>query len=520
MTRIRVIPSLLQEAAADLQRISAEVEAVGGQVQTAAGRAPSYNGQFKSKVEPLGIEASVRSKKFAHVISHLGNQLASKAEGFEAADLAGSEGLTGILAKLGDWLSLDGMLPQLAFPRDFLRRVFGLGSLLVLTSGDNPDEEPEWEPPGWAPLAFGASNIWNWWDENINQNVYSLFGSDGILGKAYEGGVGLFNLMGITQYLALQGENAAAETIESLFLVQEVGLPIDGPLTSGLLTMASLDPSGNPISPVGTDMTNAISQREIRLSLLPGFIWHGGASPWTNRILLTDTYIFLDKIETPAGAGLLSHELTHALHRELADPYFFPSGEPGNYEPKRGYVGDSTNYMEVLADIVGNTIEYDLLNAKLMDPSTSLVDQANYRRLMGGIADDLATLTNPDALNAVRYYVKEYNTVDVYRKNYVIEMGLPDHRIPDGGWQHWLREIGISDDSIIHIENIAATGTFEHVPEGIIDPATGYKVTPTPTPSTSPTPSPTPTSTSTTLPTSTPTPTQSPTPSPTSSSSP
>jgi hypothetical protein len=89
--------------------------------------------------------------------------------------------------------------------------------------------------------------------------------------------------------------------------------------------------------------------------------------------------------------------------------------------------------------------------------------------------------------------------VDVYKTNYTVEMGVSDHRIPDGGWDHWLREMGFSDEAINHIADIASTGTVEHVDPNLIDPANGVYSTPTPspTPTSTPTQTPTPTSTPT-----------------------
>jgi uncharacterized protein YukE len=161
MSKIRVIPSLLLEAANELQRIISEVEAVGDQVQTAASRAPSYEGQFGPKVHSLRSEAIASSRKLAQDLSTLANVLRNKGEDFESADLAGAEGLAGILAKFEAWLSSDRLLALDEFPIDFVSGILILGTLLRPRGGRPPDEESEWEPPKWAPLIVGIGEGWD-----------------------------------------------------------------------------------------------------------------------------------------------------------------------------------------------------------------------------------------------------------------------------------------------------------------------------------------------------------------------
>jgi hypothetical protein len=175
MTKIRVTPSLLLEAANELQRISSEVEAVGGQVQTAASRAPSYEGQFGPEVKSLGSEAIASSRKLAQNLSALAEELLGKGMNFEAADLAGVEGLAGILAKFEAWLSSDRLLALDEFPLGYVTRLLLLGTLLNTGSGGSPDEEPDWEPPKWAPLAIGAANFFWGFDKHIGKPIRRFF---------------------------------------------------------------------------------------------------------------------------------------------------------------------------------------------------------------------------------------------------------------------------------------------------------------------------------------------------------
>jgi hypothetical protein len=172
--------------------------------------------------------------------------------------------------------------------------------------------------------------------------------------------------------------------------------------------------------------------------------------------------------------------------------------------------------MEVLSYIVGETVEYDLLVEK---SSTALLSAVETRRLQD-IENNLATYTQPDEYSGTVYVVQQYNKVDVYKDNFVLEASLSDHRIPDGGWDHWLLEMGFSDEGVAHIRAIAGRGTPVAVDPSRFDPNSGELLpvpsvtpaatstttpspTPTPTPSPSPTDTPTPTATSTQTPTQT-----------------
>ena len=512
MTNIRVDPSHLRDVAQQLDAIVDRVRTLGNEANQITLNTPSYDGQFGPKARALGMEAEARLVAQARRLSSLSEELVVRAAAFEAVDretLTAFDQLTEVLQSWMDQASLVlSPLVRLAnFPWERINRYLRLG-LLIEDPGDGEEEDEDEEEDEkveddneslGSKVVLGASDFWSWYDRTINQPIYSFFGTSDILGQAYQGGENLLNLIAITQYQTLMARNAPSDYLRDyVFLIQEPGLPPDGPVTVGLEAMAATDPSGDPISIVGREMADLIAQREIRVSFIMD---GGGASPWTNRIFLADRYINTHELETPSGTGLLAHELTHSLQRELDDPHFWPSGEPRLSEPRSRLIGDSTNYMEVLAYIVGDTVEYDML-AQIPSPSRSDIMR------MDRLANDIATLTNDDALNATRYVVRRYNYVDVYKTNYTVEMGVPDHRIPDGGWDHWLREMGFSDEAINHIIDIASTGTVEHVDPDLIDPANGVYSTPTPspTPTSTPTSTPTPSSTSPpTTPTSTPT---------------
>ena len=290
-----------------------------------------------------------------------------------------------------------------------------------------------------------------------------------------------------------------------ILAVQEPGLPPDGPLTRAFEAMMVVSSTGEPASPVGAELVELMRDRQVNVTfILPG----GGASTWEGQILLADRLVDPTKLDKPGNAALVGHELTHDLQRSLDDPYYWPKGTIKLEGPSRGIVGDSTNYMEVLAYIVGDTIEYDLLLQKSSVVALSAVEN---QRLIN-IQNDLATLTDPDAWSAAQSIAVKFQNCDVYLDNYVIEYALPDHRIPPGGWEHWLRELGFSDASIDHINSISSKGTPQ--PLQALDPHTGKIITATPTPTI------TPTSVSTAPPPSTPVPVSSSSPSPTPDPSP
>ena len=178
--------------------------------------------------------------------------------------------------------------------------------------------------------------------------------------------------------------------------------------------------------------------------------------------------------------------------------------------------------MEVLSNIVGQTVEYGLLVAQI--PPGGQITNPPPRLIE--IQNNLATYTDWDALNASRYLVTEsWNPNDpsanrVYRANYVHELAVAGHRIPAGGWDHWLKEMGFTDESIQHIKDIASQGTLSSVDEASIDLQDGEPVTPTPTPTSTPTSTPTPTASPTATPTASSTPSPTPTATPSSTSPP
>ena len=173
--------------------------------------------------------------------------------------------------------------------------------------------------------------------------------------------------------------------------------------------------------------------------------------------------------------------------------------------------------MEVVAYIVGETVQYDLLQAKLLDPSLPQPEGRAIEAKLTDLATNIATYTDPDQLNANRYMIQQHPGNLIYEWNHFGESIIPGHRIPPGGWEQSLREIGFSDEAIQHILDIPRNhnATPVVVGEGEIS-LFGDVRTPTPTPTSTPTPTPTstptPTPTQTATPTATSTPSSTPTP--------
>lgn len=207
--------------------------------------------------------------------------------------------------------------------------------------------------------------------------------------------------------------------------------------------MGAQDDLGEPVSPAGSDVARLIQAFNVRVLYLP--TRGSGATPWRRLIVLDTNYRAADQAESPARVALIAHELVHLLQRELGDPEYWPGG---GFRPSlsRRWVGDSTNYMEVVAYIVGASVEIDLL------PEQS---GAKIRRL----SDWLATVAGEDAENATRAVVKRYKSNSIYRQNYRVESRTPGRRIPAQRWAHWLGVLGFEANTIEHIRQQSATGT-------------------------------------------------------------
>jgi hypothetical protein len=242
--------------------------------------------------------------------------------------------------------------------------------------------------------------------------------------------------------------------------LQKSGLPPDGPLTPWLKAMSAAGESGRPRSPVGAEVARLFSARKTRVVFM--HTAGSGITPWRRLIVLDADYRDPAAWNSPAKIGLVAHELTHLLQRDLKPGQFWPSG---GLHPSfsRRWVGDSTSFMEVVAYLVGWTVEYDLTAARAKDLSLSEEVRQRSNRALPGLRDRLATLSGPDVHNAVRLVLNIYPDNAVYRQNYRLESRLPGGRIPPGSWYAWLGQMGFSRAAVDHIWVVSAQGRVQQV---------------------------------------------------------
>jgi hypothetical protein len=238
-------------------------------------------------------------------------------------------------------------------------------------------------------------------------------------------------------------------------------LPDGGPITNFLRSLSRFaSSSASPISPVGADVARLFAGRSTRVVYM--HTEGSGITPWRGLIVLDADYREAERINSPAKIGLVAHELTHLLQRDLEPQYFWPSG---GLRPSisRRWIGDSTNYMEVLAYLVGWTIEHDFTAAQVVSGDLSHSERARKERVLKTLRNRLATLSGNDARNACRLVLKIYSNNPIYRQNYRLENRLADGRIPPGSWHYWLGQLGFSLTAIDHIMLLAAQGQGEWI---------------------------------------------------------
>ena len=561
MADIRVDPPSLREAAAKLSDAADRTRKLAEDAAESAASAPSYDGQFGSQVQSMGAEAHAQMTAVATKLTALSDALLIKAEEFEAADRETEGGLAGLFAQFRSWLDSLGrpLASEATSPWVLLSPNFEW-----LLQDDRPDDAGE---PWYKQLAIELSKAWNWYHQTVNRPIYDSLETWRGIGDngqkialyylaqawfAYDKTVNqpiydsaetwrgnLDNARTIVLYglarlwfgydtlvnrpirESLDTWKSNIEMAELIWnskinAIQEPGLPADGPITASLSAMSALDGAGNQVSPVGADVARLTDGRSVNVTF-----WDtggAGVAPLPGRIILPEGYIGGGQAAPEFNVGLVAHELTHVLERDLGDPAYWPSGWNHSNalmfadgpEDLIYIVGESTNYMEVMSYIVGEAVEYDLLSQ--IPPAALTLREVDR---LAAIEDNLATYTDPDSANAARYMLTTHPGAEVYRANYVHELGVSDGRIPAGGWDHWLKEMGFSEAATQRIQDIASRGTVQQIDPASLDPKTGLVVTPTPAPTTTPTVMPSPTTTQTPTPTVTATPSASSSPTPT-----
>lgn len=244
---------------------------------------------------------------------------------------------------------------------------------------------------------------------------------------------------------------------------QRAGQVLDGPLSPALGAMSALRvlpgsglPDGKmmlPVSQAGFDLARAISRQNLWVLFVNTS--GSGAAPWRHLIILDSDYRGESQAEIPSRVGMVAHEFTHLLQREINQSHYWPSG---GFNPARGrrWMGDSTSYMELLAYLVSWTVEYDLLSSGLYAEKGPEVDSR-----LATIRRQLAVYTGVEASKIGRLISDQFPEDSIYRRNIKTESRYGDRRVPPGSWHYWLRQLGFSRQAVDHIMILAARGQFE-----------------------------------------------------------
>jgi hypothetical protein len=178
MTRIRVVPDNLRQAALELERIAMRLRDLGREAHQATNAAPSYSGQFGPKARALGMEAEARLVVQSEQVLALSEFLITRAEAFDAVDQHMLSTLDKLIGLIEGWLeqantNLGPLASLVAFPWQLVNRHLRLG-LLIEDPGEGEGGDGDWAPPWWSSIALGAVNVWTWYDRTINRFIYIL----------------------------------------------------------------------------------------------------------------------------------------------------------------------------------------------------------------------------------------------------------------------------------------------------------------------------------------------------------
>lgn len=210
-----------------------------------------------------------------------------------------------------------------------------------------------------------------------------------------------------------------------------------------------------PVSVVGTDLVRIYARRSLWVLFMD--TGGSGIAPWKGLIVLDADYRGKGQVQTPSRLGIVAHELTHLLQREFNQAHYWPGG---GLRPARGrrWIGDSTNYMELISYLVGWTVEYDFTLAEMLYANPSLEQDTEQKRTLKTIRKRLAVFTDSDPQNAYRKILELFPDNKIYQQNLQTESRYPDRRIPPGKWHSWLSQMGFSRLAIDHIMVLATRG--------------------------------------------------------------
>lgn len=233
-----------------------------------------------------------------------------------------------------------------------------------------------------------------------------------------------------------------------------------GPVLQAISEIREVDPGSSKypaesISPVGINLSGIVSKFD--LWVLFANTEGSGVAPWRRLIVLDACYQGEGQVESPLRVGIVAHELTHLVQREFKQSHYWPGG---GLNPVRGrrWIGDSTNYMEVLAYLVGWTVEYDLTLAQQFDAKISQEQRARNESVLATIRARLASFTGAESRRTSRMICDLFPDNLIYKQNFKTELRYPDQRIPPGTWHSWLRQMGFSRSAVDHIMVLAEQG--------------------------------------------------------------
>jgi hypothetical protein len=152
MTRIRVAPEQLREAARVLTARAEEMRGLAANLRSLPEGLPSYEGQFRPRVRALAQGAAVRLLGEAERVGAQAEGLLRTAEAFERADQETGRRLNwlgemvrGWMEEAGPWLGRYADLLGLPWPsvEGYLR----LGALFGVSSGEQVAQREDWALP-------------------------------------------------------------------------------------------------------------------------------------------------------------------------------------------------------------------------------------------------------------------------------------------------------------------------------------------------------------------------------------
>ena len=183
MTRIRVNPANLRQAARQLSGIADRLRALGSEAHQAVFRAPSYDGQFGPRARAMGMEAEARLRTQADRFSALSEELEARAAAFEAVDQETLTAFDRLTQLLQGWIEeakpiLSPYVQIALFPWQKVEQHLRFGYLIDEPVGENgegededDEEEDEWSPPWWTPIIMGTENAWSAFDARVGQPI-------------------------------------------------------------------------------------------------------------------------------------------------------------------------------------------------------------------------------------------------------------------------------------------------------------------------------------------------------------